>query len=39
MTLKPFGRISHKLCHAHLHFKEFKCGTFNSDKMQTVEGV
>ena len=39
MTLKSFGRTSHKLCHAHLHFKEFMCGTFNSDKMKTVEWV
>ena len=39
MTLKSFGQASHTLCHAHLHFKEFMCGTFNLDKMKTVECV
>ena len=39
MTLKPFGRTSNKLYHAHLLFKEFMCGTFYLDQMKTVEWV
>jgi len=35
----PFGRASHKLCHAHLHFIEFMCDTFRLDTLKTVEGV
>jgi len=35
----PFGRASHKLCHAQLHFIEFMCDTFRLDTLKTVEGV
>jgi len=35
----PFGRASHKFCHAHVHFIECICDTFRLDTLKNVEGV